>query len=220
MKLIREWIEEVDPITETLADGSKQLYIEGIFLQSDMINRNGRMYPFELLQREVARYNANFVNPGRAFGELGHPDTPAINLERVSHRIVSLAEDGKNFVGRAIILNTAMGNIARGIMEGGGRIAVSSRGVGSLKERAGTKYVQDDFQLSTAADIVYDPSAPDAFVRGIMEEQDWIIDSAGNWSKADIEKAQKFIKESSSADLEEKKMRVFEAFIQKLRSHK
>ena len=176
MKLITEEIESVDFIVENKG-GKKQLYIEGVFLQADMKNRNGRVYPMATLRREVGRYNENHVQKGRALGELGHPEGPTVNLDRDSHKIVSLRESGSNFVGKAKILNTPMGKIASSLIEEGVKLGVSSRGVGSLKmTREGVNVVGDDFMLSTAADIVSDPSAPDAFVEGIMEGKDWVWD--------------------------------------------
>jgi len=176
MKLIREEIESVEVIVEQ-RNGQKHLYIEGIFLQGDIKNRNGRMYPCETLAKEVGRYNENFVQKGRALGELGHPDGPSINLDRVSHKITSLRQEGTNFIGRAQILSTPMGNIAKSLLDEGVKLGVSSRGMGSLREdRNGIKVVGEDFMLATAADIVADPSAPDAFVNGIMEGKEWVWD--------------------------------------------
>ena len=176
MKLIREEIETVEVIVEQ-RDGKKSMFIEGIFLQGDIKNRNGRMYPMETLRREVARYNENHVQAGRALGELGHPDGPTVNLDRVSHKIVSLKESGSNFIGKAKVLNTPMGKIAQDLIGEGVKLGVSSRGIGSLKmTREGVNVVSDDFMLATAADIVADPSAPDAFVEGIMEGKEWVWD--------------------------------------------
>lgn len=176
MKLIREEIESVEFIVEE-RNGKKSLYIEGVFLQGDIKNRNGRMYPMETLRREVARYNENHVLAGRALGELGHPDGPTVNLDRVSHKITSLRESGSNFIGKAKILNTPMGKIAESLISEGVKLGVSSRGVGSLQvSREGINVVGEDFMLATAADIVADPSAPDAFVSGIMEGKDWVWD--------------------------------------------
>ena len=176
MKLIREEIETVEVIVEQ-RDGKKSMFIEGIFLQGDIKNRNGRMYPMETLRREVARYNENHVQAGRALGELGHPDGPTVNLDRVSHKIVSLRESGSNFIGKAKVLNTPMGKIAQDLIGEGVKLGVSSRGIGSLKmTREGVNVVSDDFMLATAADIVADPSAPDAFVEGIMEGKEWVWD--------------------------------------------
>ena len=174
MKLITEEISNVKIITEGKGSG-KKLYIEGVFLQGNIKNRNGRMYPMETLAREVKRYNETFVNKGRALGELGHPDGPTVNLDRVSHKITSLSEDGNNFKGKAQILNTPMGKIASSLLDEGVMLGVSSRGVGSLKTtNEGHKVVGEDFMLATAADIVADPSAPDAFVSGIMEGKEWV----------------------------------------------
>ena len=176
MKLIREEVESVEFIVEQ-KNGKKSMYIEGVFLQGNIKNRNGRMYPMETLRREVGRYNENHVQAGRALGELGHPDGPTVNLDRVSHKIVSLRESGSNFVGKAKILNTPMGKIASSLIEEGVKLGVSSRGIGSLKQtREGVNIVGDDFMLATAADIVADPSASDAFVEGIMEGKEWVWD--------------------------------------------
>jgi len=176
MKLIREEIESVDFIVEE-KNGKKSMYIEGIFLQGDIQNRNGRMYPMETLRREVGRYNENHVMCGRALGELGHPDGPTVNLDRVSHKIISLRESGSNFIGKAKILSTPMGKIAESLISEGVKLGVSSRGVGSLRQtREGYNLVGEDFMLATAADIVADPSAPDAFVSGIMEGKEWVWD--------------------------------------------
>jgi hypothetical protein len=176
MKLITEEIEQVDFIVEN-RDGKKSMYIEGVFLQGNITNRNGRMYPMETLRKEVGRYNENHIQSGRALGELGHPEGPTVNLDRVSHKIVSLKESGSNFVGKAKILGTPMGKIAANLVEEGVKLGVSSRGIGSLKAtREGINVVGDDFMLATAADIVADPSAPDAFVEGIMEGKDWVWD--------------------------------------------
>ena len=174
MKLIREEIESVKILTEE-RNGKKSLYIEGVFLQGNIKNRNGRMYPMETLRREVGRYNESSVTTGRALGELGHPDGPTVNLDRVSHKIVSLKESGSNFIGKAKILNTPMGKIASSLLDEGVKLGVSSRGIGSLKPtKEGFNVVGDDFMLATAADIVADPSAPDAFVEGIMEGKEWV----------------------------------------------
>ena len=176
MKLIREEIEKVEFIVES-NNGKKSLYIEGIFLQGNICNRNGRMYPMETLRREVARYNENHVVAGRALGELGHPDGPTVNLDRVSHKIVSLKESGSNFIGKAKILNTPMGKIASSLIEEGVKLGVSSRGIGSLRpDRERVNIVGDDFMLASAADIVADPSAPDAFVECIMGVKEWVWD--------------------------------------------
>jgi len=173
MKLIAEQIQEVEYITEEKGDG-KEMKIRGIFMQADMKNRNGRVYPMGVLEKEVARYNKEFVAEGRAFGELGHPEGPTVNLDRVSHMITKLEADGKNFIGEAKLLSTPMGEIAKALINDGGKLGVSSRGMGSLESRSGANYVKDDFYLATAADIVADPSAPQAFVEGIMEGKEWV----------------------------------------------
>ncbi len=176
MKLIREEIESVEFLVEQ-KNGKKSMYIEGVFLQGNIKNRNGRMYPMETLRREVGRYNENHIQSGRALGELGHPEGPTVNLDRVSHKIVSLKESGSNFIGKAKILNTPMGKIASSLIEEGVKLGVSSRGVGSLQQtKEGFAVVGEDFMLATAADIVADPSAPDAFVEGIMEGKEWVWD--------------------------------------------
>jgi len=182
MKLITEEIESVQVLTETV-NGKKTLYIQGVFLQSECVNRNGRLYPFSIMEREVKRYNENYVQKGRALGELGHPDGPTVNLDRVSHKITSLTCEGKNFIGKAQILSTPMGKIAESLLNSGVCLGVSSRGIGSLRENNnGYKEVGEDFMLATAADIVADPSAPDAFVQGIMEGVEWVYDaSRNNW---------------------------------------
>ena len=174
VKLISEAVEEVEYITEEKESGGKNYKIKGIFLQADIKNRNGRVYPMEVLEKEVAKYNRNFIKENRAFGELGHPDGPTVNLERVSHMITSLTPDGKNFIGEAKIMETPMGKIVKNLMDEGAKLGVSSRGMGSLNQKNGANYVRDDFYLATAADIVADPSAPNAFVEGIMEGKEWV----------------------------------------------
>ena len=174
VKLISEAVEEVEYITEEKDDGGKNYKIRGIFMQADIKNRNGRVYPMEVLDEEVKKYNKNFIQQNRAFGELGHPDGPTVNLERVSHMITSLKPDGKNFIGEAKIMDTPMGKIVQNLMDEGAKLGVSSRGMGSLKQKGGANVVSDDFYLATAADIVADPSAPNAFVEGIMEGKEWV----------------------------------------------
>ena len=174
VKLISEAVEEVEYITEEKDDGGKNYKIRGIFMQADIKNRNGRVYPMEVLDEEVKKYNKNFIQQNRAFGELGHPDGPTVNLERVSHMITSLKPDGKNFIGEAKIMDTPMGKIVKNLMDEGAKLGVSSRGMGSLKQKGGANVVSDDFYLATAADIVADPSAPNAFVEGIMEGKEWV----------------------------------------------
>ena len=174
VKLFSEAVEEVEYITEAKENGGKNYKIKGIFLQADIKNRNGRVYPMEVLEKEVARYNKKFINEKRAYGELGHPDGPTVNLERVSHMVTELYPDGKNFIGEAKIMETPMGKIVKSLMNEGGKLGVSSRGMGSLDQKNGANYVRDDFYLATAADIVADPSAPNAFVEGIMEGKEWV----------------------------------------------
>ena len=174
VKLFSEAVEEVEYITEASENGKKNYKIKGVFLQADIKNRNGRVYPMEILQKEVSKYNKNFIQQKRAFGELGHPDGPTVNLERVSHITTSLTPDGKNFLGEAKIMDTPMGKIVQNLMDEGCKLGVSSRGMGSLQQKGGTNYVKDDFYLATAADIVADPSAPNAFVEGIMEGKEWV----------------------------------------------
>ena len=210
MKLIAEIVEDVQYITEGT---NKELYIEGIFLQSEMKNRNGRIYPKNIMEREVSRYMKEYVQAGRAFGELGHPEGPTINLDRVSHMITSLKENGNNFVGRAKIMNTPMGNIVKNLIDGGAKLGVSSRGMGSLKiNNDGINEVQDDFYLATAADIVADPSAPDAFVQGIMENREWMFLN-GSWTYQHIDETKKIMEQTKVKQLEEVKLRVFENFL-------
>ena len=216
MKLIREEIESVEFLVEQ-KNGKKSMYIEGVFLQGNIKNRNGRMYPMETLRREVSRYNENHVQAGRALGELGHPDGPTVNLDRVSHKIVSLKENGSNFIGKAKILNTPMGKIASSLIEEGVKLGVSSRGIGSLKAtREGVNIVGDDFMLATAADIVADPSAPDAFVEGIMEGKEWIWDG-GILREKYAEKTYKQINTLvDQKALDEKKLDLFNNFLNNL----
>ena len=174
VKLFSEAVEEVEYITEAKEDGGKNYKIKGVFLQANIKNRNGRVYPMEVLEKEVNKYNKNFIQQKRAYGELGHPEGPTVNLERVSHLTTSLVPDGKNFLGEAKIMETPMGKIVKSLMDEGCKLGVSSRGMGSLQQKGGTNYVKDDFYLATAADIVADPSAPNAFVEGIMEGKEWV----------------------------------------------
>ncbi len=211
MKLITETIEDVEVITEGKG-ADKKLYIEGVFLQSEIKNRNGRMYPFSVLEKEVNRYNEEYVKTKRALGELGHPDGPTVNLDRVSHRITSLKAEGNNFMGRAQIMNTPMGNIARALLEDGVKLGVSSRGMGSIDKREDCGVVMDDFMLATAADIVADPSAPDAFVNGIMEGKEWAWDN-GILKETKVAKYQRYMSETSRKDMEERTLRVFNDFL-------
>ena len=214
MKLITETIEDVKLITEE-KNGKKLLYIEGVFLQSELKNRNGRMYPFPVLDREVKRYNEEYVKSKRALGELGHPDGPTINLDRVSHRIVSLKAEGNNFVGKAQVLDTPMGNIAKSLLGEGVQLGVSSRGMGSIEKVEDCNVVADDFMLTTAADIVADPSAPDAFVNGIMEGKEWVWCN-GILKETEVAKYKGIMDASARQELEEKTLKVFEDFLGKL----
>lgn len=216
MKLIREEIESVKIITEAKG-GKRSLFIEGIFLQGNIKNRNGRMYPLDTLRKEVERYNESNIVSGRALGELGHPDGPTVNLDRVSHKIVSLRESGSNFIGKAKILNTPMGKIASNLIEEGVKLGVSSRGIGSLKPtKEGFNVVGEDFMLATAADIVADPSAPDAFVSGIMEGKDWVWDG-GILREKYAEKTYKTINTLvDQKKLDEHKLNLFNDFLSNL----
>jgi len=214
MKLITETIEDVKLVTEE-KDGKKLLYIEGVFLQSELKNRNGRMYPFSVLDREVKRYNEEYIKSKRALGELGHPDGPTINLDRVSHRITSLRAEGNNFIGKAQILDTPMGNIAKNLLGEGVQLGVSSRGMGSIQKSEDCNVVADDFMLTTAADIVADPSAPDAFVNGIMEGKEWVWCN-GILKETEVAKYKGIMDASARQELEEKTLKVFEDFLGKL----
>ena len=214
MKLITETIEDVKLITEE-KNGKKLLYIEGVFLQSELKNRNGRKYPFSVLDREVKRYNEEYIQSKRALGELGHPDGPTINLDRVSHRITDLRAEGNNFIGKAQILDTPMGNIAKNLLGEGVQLGVSSRGMGSIQKSEDCNVVADDFMLTTAADIVADPSAPDAFVNGIMEGKEWVWCN-GILKETEVAKYKGIMDASARQELEEKTLKVFEDFLGKL----
>jgi hypothetical protein len=215
MKLIKELNETVSYLTEDSASGKKELYIEGPFLVAEKKNKNGRLYEYNTMRKEVHRYTEEFINKHRAFGELGHPDTPTINLERVSHMIVGLREDGNQWIGKAKIMDTPMGNIARQLIEGGAQLGVSSRGMGSLKNVNGVNIVQPDFYLATAADIVADPSAPGAFVQGIMEGKEWMLVD-GRWTEVDQEQAMQQIRRATPRQIEAVSLQIFENFIKKL----
>ena len=214
MKLISEEITSAEMLVEE-TNGKKDYKIKGVFLQSNIKNRNGRIYPKEILVKEVNRYNKEFINKKRAFGELGHPDGPTVNLERVSHMITKLYPDGDNFIGEAKIMNTPYGKIVKGLIDEGAQLGVSSRGMGSLINRGGKNYVKDDFYLATAADIVADPSAPDAFVEGIMEGKEWVWEN-GALIEKDIEAWRMEIYKTKKRELEEKKLKVFESMLKKL----
>ena len=216
MKLITERIEQVQYITEATENGKKNLYITGPFLVYDKPNKNNRLYTKDTLSKEVGRYNEEFVKTNRALGELGHPDTPSINLERVSHKIISLEDNGEAFIGKAMILETPYGQIVKNFIDSGVNLGVSSRGMGSLTQtKEGYNLVQDDFRLATAADIVADPSAPGAFVNGIMENKEWLFVD-GRFVEADIESAKKQIRQASRKDIEQVALTLFENFIRKL----
>lgn len=217
MKLIREVVEHTNCIVEEKIGKGKQYFIEGVFLQSALTNRNGRSYPEAIMDKEVARYMEQTVRQNRAYGELGHPDSPSINLDRVSHLIVDLKKEGTNYIGKAKILDTPMGQIAKGLLDGGANLGVSSRALGSLQmNKEGIQVVQDDFMLSTAADIVADPSAPDAFVRGIMESREWVFVN-GKFVEKHIDEVKSFIKKTSSKNLDEAKLIAFQNFLSKIR---
>lgn len=216
MKLIRESIENVKYLVEKTEDGKKKLYIEGTFLVGDAVNKNNRMYKMDTLRNEVARYTEEFINTNRALGELGHPDTPSINLERVSHKIVSLKEDGNTFYGKALILGTPYGQIVENFINNDIQVGVSSRALGSLQQtKEGYNLVQDDLRLATAADIVADPSAPGAFVQGIMENKEWMMID-GKFVEANFDRAKKTIQRASKAKLEETALKLFENYLRKL----
>jgi len=216
MKLICEQIENVRYVTEAKESGKKDYFIEGVFMQADLQNRNGRVYPVSILEKECARYMKEAVHQNRAYGELGHPSGPSINLDRVSHMIKELRQDGSNFIGRAKIMDTPMGNIVKNLMDEGASLGVSTRGMGSIREnKQGFMEVQDDFHLATAADIVADPSAPDAFVRGIMEGVEWVWDN-GLLKAQKLEEMKTTIKKTSRKKLEEAKLKVFKNFIDEL----
>lgn len=217
MKLIKEVFDTTTLIVENKLGKGKEYFIEGIFLQSELKNRNGRLYPEAVMDKEVGRYMESLVKQHRAYGELGHPDTPSINLDRVSHLIVDLRKEGTNYVGKAKIMDTPMGNIARGLLDGGANLGVSSRALGSLQmNKEGVQVVQDDFMLSTAADIVADPSAPDAFVRGIMESVEWVFVD-GKFEQRQIEETKKLIRGTPSKRLTEASIAAFQNFLNNLK---
>lgn len=217
MKLISEFQDYgVSPvIVEENKDGKKDYFIEGIFMQAEIKNRNGRIYPKEVIQTEVKRYNKEFIKEDRAFGELGHPEGPTINLDKVSHMITKLEEDGNNYVGRAKILSTPNGQIVKNLIDDGAKLGVSSRGLGSLESKGNAQYVKDDFQLATAADIVADPSAPEAFVEGIMEGVEWVYES-GILKAKDLDKMQSELKTARLNQLEETKLNLWKRFVESL----
>jgi|TARA_B100002019_G_scaffold82452_1_gene71203 hypothetical protein len=214
MRLIAEEINNVDFLCEE-KEGKKNYFIEGIFLQAELKNRNNRMYPLKTLSKEVAKYDENYIQKGRALGELGHPDGPSINLDRVSHKIMSLKEDGNNFIGRAKLLDTPMGKVAKSLLDEGVKLGVSSRGMGSIRKEENCNVVMDDFMLATAADIVADPSAPDAFVDGIMEGKEWVWDN-GVLKESTVAQIKTEIDHATLINLQERKVSAFEAFLKSL----
>ena len=215
MKLISEHVDNIEYMFEADDSGKKNYRIRGVFMQSEIKNRNGRMYPEQVLAKEVKRYNKEYVNQKRAFGELGHPDGPTVNLERVSHMITDLYPDGKNFIGEAKIMSTQMGEIVKNLMDEGAKLGVSSRGMGSLQSRGGTNYVKDDFYLATAADIVADPSAPNAFVEGIMEGKEWVWNNGALVEEELLQMQREFDVKQSKMD-EKRKALAFAKFLKRL----
>jgi len=216
MKLITETIDNVKYLTETAENGKKKLYIEGTFLVAEQVNKNNRMYKMDTMRREVQRYAEEYIKTNRALGELGHPDTPSINLERASHKIISLSEDGNSFYGKALILETPYGQIVKNFIDNDVNLGVSSRAMGSLVQtKEGYNLVQDDFRLATAADIVADPSAPGAFVNGIMENKEWMF-VEGRFVEVDFDRAKRQIKQASKGQLEEVALKLFENYLRKL----
>lgn len=215
MKLLQELTERVDVLTEKKEDGSKSYFIEGIFMQGDIGNRNGRIYPSQILAKEVARYTKDLIDQNRAYGELGHPNGPTINLDRVSHMFKSLRQEGSNFIGKAkIMTETPMGKIVKSLLDEGANLGVSSRGLGSLKSINGLNEVQDDFLLATAGDIVADPSAPSAFVKGVMEGADWIYDERYGWKTMEVaDSIHNEMKKLTTKQIQEQKVRVWERFL-------
>ena len=207
MKLIREEIESIEVLCEE-SNGKKSFFIQGPFLQGDIKNRNGRIYESRILAKEVKRYNENYIDKGRAMGALGHPDGPTVNLDRVSHKITSLMQEGSNFIGKAKILSTPMGRIAEALLNDGVTLGVSSRGMGSLQNRNGVNYVGEDFMLATAADIVADPSAPDAFVQGIMEGKEWVWDN-GLLKEQQVAQAQQYLNNVAPSQLDDAVLETF-----------
>lgn len=216
MKLIKEHTEQVNLIVEEKLGKGKEYFIEGIFLQSNLKNRNGRVYPTDIMAKEVKRYTEEYIDKNRAFGELGHPDSPTINLDRVCMMIKSLKQEGDNWIGRAKIMDTPYGKIVKNLMDEGATLGVSSRGMGTLVQKEGVNYVGKDFMLATAADIVADPSAPNAFVEGVMESKEWVIVD-GKFVERDLREAQALIRKTSSKNLEEAKLKLFQNFLQKIK---
>jgi len=216
MRLIKEHTEQVNLIVEEKLGKGKEYFIEGVFLQSNLKNRNGRLYPKEVMSKEVKRYNEEYISKNRAFGELGHPESPTINLDRVCMMIKSLKEDGDNWIGKAKIMDTPYGKIVKNLIDEGAQLGVSSRGMGSLTQKNGVNVVGSDFMLATAADIVADPSAPNAFVEGVMESKEWIIVD-GKFVERDLQEAQALIRKTSSKNLQEAKLKLFASFLEKIK---
>lgn len=217
MKLITELTEEIEYITEAKEDGSKSHYIQGIFMQADQPNRNGRIYPLKVMENAVNKYIDTHVKQNRGYGELGHPSGPQINLDRVSHLVVELKRDGSNFIGKAKLTDTPMGGIAKGLLKSGANLGVSSRGLGSLVEKNGIMEVQNDFHLATAADIVADPSAPNAFVKGVMEGAEWVYDAlTESWYQEKVHNTRKALRKMRMDEIEENKFGIYESFIKSL----
>ena len=215
MKLIAEFNETISPVITEAKNGQKEYFIEGVFMQSDIKNRNGRVYPKAIMEKEVNRYKKEFVEKDRAFGELGHPEGPTINLDKVSHLIQSLDLEGKNYVGKAKVLSTPNGEIVKALINDGAKLGVSSRGLGSLEQKGNAQYVKDDFQLATAGDIVADPSAPEAFVEGIMEGVEWVMEN-GILTQLQVEDMQKELRSAKLNKLEETKLNLWKRFVESL----
>tara|TARA_B100002019_G_scaffold281628_1_gene285893 strand:- start:1875 stop:2522 length:648 start_codon:yes stop_codon:yes gene_type:complete len=215
MKLIAEFNETISPVITEAANGKKEYFIEGVFMQSDIKNRNGRVYPKAIMEKEVNRYKKEFVEKDRAFGELGHPEGPTINLDKVSHLIQSLELEGKNYVGKAKVLSTPNGEIVKALINDGAKLGVSSRGLGSLEQKGNAQYVKDDFQLATAGDIVADPSAPEAFVEGIMEGVEWVMEN-GILTRVQVETMQNEMRNAKRNQLEETKLNLWKRFVESL----
>jgi hypothetical protein len=216
MKLIKEHTEQVNLIVEEKLGKGKEYFIEGVFLQSNLKNRNGRVYPTDVMAKEVKRYSEEYITKNRAFGELGHPDSPTINLDRVCMMIKSLKQEGNNWVGKAKIMDTPYGKIVKNLIDEGAQLGVSSRGMGSLTQKNGVSVVGNDFMLATAADIVADPSAPNAFVEGVMESKEWVIVD-GKFVERDLREAQALIRKTSSKNLQEAKLKLFASFLEKIK---
>ena len=216
MKLIKEHTEQVNLIVEEKLGKGKEYFIEGVFLQSNLKNRNGRVYPTDVMAKEVKRYSEEYINKNRAFGELGHPDSPTINLDRVCMMIKSLTQEGNDWVGKAKIMDTPYGKIVKNLIDEGAQLGVSSRGMGSLTQKNGVSVVGNDFMLATAADIVADPSAPNAFVEGVMESKEWVIVD-GKFVERDLREAQALIRKTSSKNLQEAKLKLFASFLEKIK---